>query len=207
MIPTLDFRVEGGYCCIYRNQTNRNEKTMTLNTVIGLRGKFDFDDVVNYANRLIEAENPRCSDGPSEYHDGLWTYSNNPGQGYSAWLFAHRSLEGVGETKGVWTRNIYDDDYDKVIGQEDYDVNIRLEFDTVYGYNDPRFGGCTELHAYIILSLNEYVKKRGGSLIWQDEYNGNINEGSDGMEKFLGRGDEAMEWFSSIKDVVLKRAI
>jgi len=180
------------------------EIEMTLNTVIGLRGNLNFDEVVDYANKLIGAENPRYRAGSSEYNEGLWEYVNTPGQGFGAWLFAYRSLEGEEETKGVWVKDVYDEDYDSVTSQEDYNVNIRLAFDTAYGYKDPVYGGCTEFHAFIILSLKEYVEERGGTLIWQNEYNGDINEGSEGMEKFLDSGDDAMSWFSGIKDIILR---
>lgn len=174
---------------------------MTLNTVIGLRGNLNFDEVVKLSNKLIEAKNPTFTEGPSTFSKGLWQYSNNPGQGFSAWLYAYRSMEGVDNTDGVWVVEDYDED-GEVISEEDLDVNIRLEFDTTYGYSDPIYGGCSSLHAFYIMILNQYVLERGGSLVWQNEYTGELNNGLEGIEEFMENGLGAMEWFSGVKTLI-----
>jgi hypothetical protein len=127
---------------------------------------------------------------------------NAPMQGLDAWFMLD------------WSEapQRYDDDVDDSWDEEDAEwyrgkqekigspYYGRINFDTSYGFNRDGMG-CTELHAlYIVRLYREYFEPRGINIAWQDEYRGDVwrNLSEEGMVKFLGAGDSAMEWFTDL---------
>ena len=82
-----------------------------------------------------------------------------------------------------------------------------MDMDTAYGYHPtpsegaaPGVTGCTSLHAYAIIKLNQWVVAQGGSLIWQNEYEGTWHtmDDEEGWKKWAGSDREAMDWFHNV---------
>lgn len=154
---------------------------MTLCTNILLRTEHSQREVYDRMNQLL---------GAPEKPVGWEKMSNAPGQGFAAWLI----------TAGPSSPGEHDDDCEPECAywrcvHPGWDVLVNL--DTGYAYRDS-YGGCSILHARLIVDLYHWIVATGGSLTWINEFSGVMNEGLSGIEEFLGNGDEAQEWFSSL---------
>ena len=75
--------------------------------------------------------------------------------------------------------------------------NIRVSLDSAFSYSDS-LGGCTELHARLIIDFYRAVlEPRGEHLYWNNEYSDMLSRDFNGMADFLDAGDEKVQWFKN----------
>lgn len=152
--------------------------------------------------------------------------SNHPGQGFNAWVMTYANPDGIryseeykaSEKKWHDEWHLNEDEYpDGCDCTEDFaDLEHRagphymqISMDTAYGCRTDRGESCTELHARVIVELGQWLEERGVSFAWENEYSGTIHQGIDeeGLVKFLGGGDDAMDWFNNTVMPALPRLI
>lgn len=177
---------------------------MTLDTRIFILDKVDPHEVFNFCNDLLGAKNPRFKEGPSDWDTDkeVIHLDNEPGQGFPAWLMTKYRAEGKPLYEKDVTMLDMDPDYYAEIESDGSRIFkpacfMEISFDTAYSYQD-EFGGCSTLHARYIVDLYNFLLEKGVRIKWQDEFSGAIHEGVDGIEEFLGGGDEAQEWFKTV---------
>lgn len=173
---------------------------MTLSTNIYILGPVDGPDLHAWVNEnILRVKNPIVTEG---HRDDYHYLHNAIGQGFDAifeldWWDTPQLM-----TDGLTDKDDPDDvEYytkkQEAIGAPYY---AHIDFDTAYGYSKNGMG-CTELHAsWIVRLYREYFEPRGLEIAWQDEYSGKVwrNLSEEGMTDFLGGGDAAMNWFTSV---------
>lgn len=185
---------------------------MTLNTRIYIQGPEDPESLYSFINPLIG--------GNSDTHvkRGEGSIYNAPDQGLAGWLEIDFGRDG-----GPYRAEGVHDEYCPVInelerqylepGEEPSCVAsctpcwIKMSIDTAYSYSDA-YGGCTILHARLIVSLHEWLQQRNGTpFSWQNEYTGEVHKGLDGLDDFIGSGEKAMEWFTGTVKPAIEKEI
>lgn len=186
---------------------------MTLSTYVGFIGDVDPAELHAWVNEhLLEAPHAIVD----VRDDGIW---NAPGQGFAAWAMTHHNN---GEPVVWWTPETEMPDYwekyggrsaweaDQVRERAYYakypqDVTAYVDFDTAYGYRGDNGETCDMLHALFIMRLmDEFAEPRGLKVVWQNEYTGEWFPAPEGLQKFLGNGDKAQEWFTSVVQPMLR---
>jgi hypothetical protein len=71
-----------------------------------------------------------------------------------------------------------------------------VNWDTTYGYDNPQVGGCADLHARLIVHLGHWLDARGIDWSWRNEFTGEVHHRYDGLDAFVGSGQEARAWFT-----------
>jgi hypothetical protein len=122
------------------------------------------------------------------------SYSHNFGVGLAAWL--NVDFDGDGMTDEPWT---YEDQKPEDL-QEEKDriakdpttngwANIKVDFDTAYGYKSPSNGArCSDLHAYLIVQVIDWAKASGLDAKFYNEYQGTWHD-IDDAEGLIAIGD------------------
>jgi hypothetical protein len=169
---------------------------MTLSTDIYLTGNVNAREVFDFCNKLIGAQDPNFLNEVSNWRDGQWSYMNEPGQGFPAWLSVYYRMDGPLAAEDVWT----EDDGERWLDQKA--CTVKVNFDTGYFYRD-EFGGCSDLHGRYITMLNLWAEERHIDLEWRNEYSGEYFEGTDGLKDFGGDGAKATEWAKSAFSAIL----
>ena len=169
---------------------------MTLSTDIYLTGNVNAREVFDFCNKLIGAEDPVFTDEELDYGPkGRRSISNEPGQGFPAWLTVYYRPDVPLAAEDVWVE-------DKDVWTEDGSIHrwldqkactVEVNFDTGYFYRD-EFGGCSDLHGRYITMLNLWAEARQIDLEWRNEYSGEYYKGTDGLKDFGGDGAKATEW-------------
>ena len=184
---------------------------MTLNTVIYLDdvyGRHVAEEVYEFFNVLL---GPRPDGLPTERHpekmawseEGVFSLGNRLGQGLPAILEVQFREGAPLATVEQAAAHNEDCEWDQKEGNDcswnhPVATGIKISLDTTYGYSD-EYGSCTMLHArYLVAFYEQVVKPRGLKMRWVNEFNGEINEGLNGLEEFFGDGDKADDWFKGI---------
>lgn len=168
---------------------------MTLSTDIYLTGPVDAKTVFDFCNELMGSTSARFSNEESSWSKGQWSYMNEPGQGFNAWMGVYYSPDGPLASEDIWET---DDDY-RYLAQKA--CTVKVNFDTAYGYRDD-FGGCADLHGRYIVALNRWAEDHGATLEWQNEFTGEYFKGLDGLSDFGGEGDKAADWVKEIYQMI-----
>lgn len=101
-------------------------------------------------------------------------YVSECGQGLPAWLWVHYASDGpltyydpddheyFRETRGdAWSPPWFDQHC------------IRIDFDTAYGYKGPNGQGCSDLHAWLVQEMVEWLADNGATkVVWKNEFTG-----------------------------------
>lgn len=182
---------------------------MTLSTNILVMAPVDVTDLHSWINtNLLNAPSAVFSTDPHGFR-------NQMGQGLDALLHVSHNngepwpLLEVPDTSGMSEEDAEDATWEIEYDNRKAGAYADIDFDTAYGYSKDGMG-CTELHAlYIVRLAREYFEPRNLSFKWRNEYSGEWYEGldRDGMQKFLGSGDEAMNWFTNIAEPAIQAMI
>ena len=136
---------------------------MTLNTKVFIHDRIDYRELFVKCNQLIGA-----NEG-TRYRDRSDCLMNEPAQGLCAWLFVYH---GANRTP---YRHQPDPECDRPA------CWAEIALDTAYGYSGPE-GGCGSLHARILSELAPWLASKDVGWSWQNEWTGNIYQGTDGLE-------------------------
>lgn len=176
---------------------------MTLSTDIYIDGPIAHRAVYDKVNEILGIVNPAAKEGPVDtsyswnaHKEGYWDIDNVPGQGFKAWVMTCSRLDGERMIRPA------EDDPDDPRPEFD-EGYVSVNLDTAYGYRE---GGlnCTTLHASVIVDLGQWLLSQGVTFRWRNEYTGEVNAGFNGIEDFIGSGDEASAWFeSTVKPALL----
>lgn len=181
---------------------------MTLNTEVAIQGEVDRRDVFNEVRRLLGAEAATFTDKEPGWADnGHRTLSNDPGQGFPAWLWIHYNPGGPYRTQEQ--AEAHDDCEDDCDGSWHSPACwLELHLDTTYGYSEGGYG-CGDLHAAIVYKLGQWLDERGVEWGWQNEFTGDWHFGDERYDRLtdLTRGGkEANAWFADSVAPVLAAA-
>lgn len=177
---------------------------MTLSTYVYLQDPVPVDEVFEFCLELLGR--PPLSP-PVRTKDEVWYPKDDPdvrcrmtepGQGLPAWLMVKYREDGPLRAEPEPSPNEYGEEVDYPEPAHWVEVN----FDTSYSYSD-EYGGCSTLHARLIVKLGQWLKDRGVKWSWSNEYTGEIFPGGD--DKLLAElvaggagsyhGDEARRKF------------
>lgn len=177
---------------------------MTLSTDIYLNTTHTPQEVFEVVNALLGIPETRKSGSrESVYSPGTMSLSNDPGQGFPAWVSLSYKADGSLLSEGMEACTDYCDEGDE--DDEPYHShtpthNIVVNLDTGYAYNENNMG-CADLHASIIVGLlNTY----GEDLHWKNEFNGDKNKNLEGIETFISNSNEMKSWFSDVINTMNK---
>lgn len=60
---------------------------------------------------------------------------------------------------------------------------LRLDFDTAYGYQNRHGGGCSDLHAWLICEITDWLAARGVTkVVYRNEFTGEFHDPSEVRE-------------------------
>lgn len=110
--------------------------------------------------------------------NGRWT--NGVGQGLAAIFMVTYGADGP------LCIDVDPDDFDEPGEYDEYAKHrrgcVKVWMDTAYGYQANDGGGCSDLHAWLLLMLCGWLDQRGAKYEWEQEFTG--------------------EWFDNALDVV-----
>jgi len=201
---------------------------MTLNTDVYVLGEIGRVDLFEFVlSQLLEFDNyqdsgiPRSrsqvvveAEADTDYRTkqpkDTWTMETRIGQGLPAWFRMHyrpgqpyRTAEATCAENECWL-----EDGETCDGKyHDPACFIEFDMDTAYGYHGPSGLHCSGLHAIVIAHVYHWLKSQGVDMMWRNEYTGDLNQGLDGIEEFLGSGTNAMDWFNNIALPTIKQEI
>ena len=176
---------------------------MTLSTTLYVHG------IVRPAEMLAELRQHLAAYDPDgrtpEQHRDLDNWHDNPnektignaiGQGLPSILLLTYCPDGprVTAEQAAAHDEWCDDDCDGS-GHEPAHV-LEVNWDTSYGYRHPEVGGCSQLHARLIVSAGQWLDAKGVDWSWQNEYTGEYHHRYDGLAEFIGDGANADAWFT-----------
>jgi hypothetical protein len=170
---------------------------MTLATDIYITGTgVTHREVFDKVNEILGIPEERITrEGPAQYRwdPGNYAISNAIGQGFPAIVRSHANQDGSLIVQG------HDDDCEDSCSSHSCteSFHVHVDLDTGYGYRDDRGWDCSRLHAYVILSLAEWLKDKQCTVRWTNEYAGTVHDADDreAFKKFIGSGDDAAAWF------------
>lgn len=158
---------------------------MTLSTNIAIVDPVPPKDLFDYCRSLIGGKNARMEhSAPSPWGSG--TYMTVPGQGLHAWTFVHYALDGPLILEDEATIAGYREDDPSYQPPPCNQHLIRVDFDTGYGYQE-NGAGCSDLHAWLIVKVGEWLDERGARWWWEDEFNGQWYPQTVSPDGILGR--------------------
>lgn len=133
---------------------------------------------------------------------------NQLGQGFPAWVITYHG-DGQEVSKQAcdeWCVKDYAEEEGECPGDHDPAYWVKVSMDTTYGYRGENGEDCSRLHARVMIELGNWLAERGVGLIWQNEYAGTYHEWNDAeaIQRFLGGGEEAGNWFFNIVSPVLR---
>ncbi len=166
---------------------------MTLSTYVYVRDAVDVEGIWQKCQDIIGAVGPQWSESAADQYgeDAVWR-SNEPGQGYSAWLMMHYIRGGSqlpAEGCSDWCREDGACAY-----QHDPAWTAKVNFDTAYSYSDG-MGGCGDLHARLVFTLGQWLDERDVDWSWRNEFTGEVHHRYDGLDALGSGGRQAQEWF------------
>ena len=125
--------------------------------------------------------------------------SNPPGLGLAAWIDGHWMTDGSLLVPDECEPEDHAESEDgKCYHCRPPAAYLELSFDTAYSYSNPTFGGCGELHRWIIESLGEVCDHFELRWAWFNEFNGQWYLGREGLEDFAAEGAKARDWVNEI---------
>lgn len=186
---------------------------MTLSTDIYVLDEMDPMVIFEKCRELVGAtdENP-FEDKEGYGEDGGRIIHNLPGQGLPAWLTVYYRPDAPYVTDEIAAKQraanheTYCVKYDECdCSDGTYIVNyLTINFDTAYGYSDELGRGCAHLHASYILTIGRWLDLLGIKWKWENEFTGEVHEGYDALEEFVGGGIDARNWFQdTVKPAIL----
>lgn len=141
---------------------------MTLDTRVIVNKPLPAKRVFDYCNEVIGGTSAWWEhDGQPEW--GNPHYCNRPGQGLPGWLFVFYGPDGPLRR---------DEDSGKPEGF------VEVSLDTAYGYHAANGASCSDLHAWFVRTLGEWLDDQGAPWSWRNEYTGEWFTGTDGLAEF-----------------------
>lgn len=165
---------------------------MTLNTNIAIKGSVDPEAVFTQMRLLLGATDAvpieRTKTG----------IKHPPFQGLAAWLWLkHNNGDPLLQTE--W-EDEEEKEYFLSSPLHNGYAHIVVDLDTGYAYSGPTGESCSGLHARLIAQLGVWLKERGCTWMWQNEYTGDWSVEFEGLAEFAGFHADggAAEWFSHV---------
>ncbi len=164
---------------------------MTLSTYVYVRDAVDVEEIWQKCQDIIGTASPQWSESESDrYGDGTVWRSNEPGQGFSAWLLMHYKRDG-----GQVPAEVCVADCDQPCTYQHPPAwSLEVNFDTAYGYSDS-MGGCGDLHARLVFALGQWLDERDVDWSWRNEFTGEVHHRYAGLDALGSGGRQAQEWF------------
>jgi hypothetical protein len=133
------------------------------------------------------------------------TVGNEIGQGLPSMLLIHYGGDGPLRPSASEHDDYCDDDCSGEY--HDPAMFAKVNWDTTYGYRNPKVGGCADLHARLIAHLGQWLDARSIDWSWRNEFTGEVHHRYDGLDAFIGDGAEARSWFAgSVLPAIAARA-
>jgi hypothetical protein len=130
---------------------------------------------------------------------------NRIGQGNRSMLDITYAIDGpIDEQPDA--RREYEESRAKYPDDEDYGISdyyapvsycTKIDLDTGYGFQEEGIGGCSDLHAAIIMAVAAFAADYGSEIMWRNEFTGEWFSGLDGLDAFAGNAVSAMDWFQN----------
>ncbi len=161
---------------------------MTLATLIVVKDPVPVEALFRYGQSLLSADptSQKWERREAEEGDFRWTINpqirNTIGQGLPSMFIVTYGADGPLDL-GPPDYADDDPDWNKHEDQrrEHQSGCVHIDLDTSYGYRGPNGGGCSDLHAWLVLMLGSWVERYGARFEWQQEFTG--------------------DWFDSVLDV------
>lgn len=136
---------------------------MTLTTYVRIVEPTPVLPIFNECRRLLQGEHVPFEHRQERYgpHPRNMAYRNQP-YGLHALLWVVYGADGP-------LSDYPEEDYD---GHVPPRASIGVNFDTAYAYRNGRGGGCSDLHAWLVIQLGEWLSARGLTWHWRHEYTG-----------------------------------
>lgn len=153
---------------------------MTLNTTIAIHEPLPVREVLTECRRLLHApDRVPVVEGTSDLR-GSRHLSHPIDQGLAALLDIYYGADGP---LGPWRG--YEEFCDPAEDPEQSGWSaIVVTFDTGYAYRADNGARCSDLHAWLVTQLGQWLDGRGKTWRWQNEYTGEWFDGHDGIADF-----------------------
>lgn len=162
---------------------------MTLNTSVAIGSPTNVHDVYALCRKLLDTPDDvqpiTSNDDPNRVRrDGSKYIANPGGLGLDAWLWINYGADGpLTHTCDQWC-----DDETHDLAENDPTQNgwaaIEVTFDTSYGYRGENGESCSDLHAWLVTALGQWLDAKGLPWKWCNEYTGEWFDRFDGLAEF-----------------------
>lgn len=169
---------------------------MTLSTYVYIDGPVDHREVYDKVNEILHIKDPVFTDEESEYDEGVRRIDNALGQGFDAWVMTSSRYDGQPMIR-EGDPDEAEEDPDSRWAKDENQGYVKVNFDTAYGFNERGYT-CTTLHASVVVDLGKWLQERGVTWRWVNEYTGEIHAGFEGLDDFVGSGEQARDWFQNM---------
>lgn len=148
----------------------RAARGMTLTTHVRIVQPTPVKPIFDECRRILQGEHVPFTHEQEKYgpEPHNMRYANQIGAGLHALLWLTYGADGP-------ISDYPEADYEGYVPPR---ASIDVTFDTAYAYRNTRGGGCSDLHAWIVGELGQWLTARGLTWYWEHEYTGAWYQGA-----------------------------
>jgi hypothetical protein len=154
---------------------------MTLTSKFAIAGPVLARDAHDFVTELVRPHGHVLKSYEPQEEKGVITYRNVLGQGLHSLIWTEGGIEGpVHVVKYCW-----DEETEREWEEPLFACNVLVHMDTPYGYKSASDAGCSDQHAYLMMTLAEWAKAKSATWWkWYDEFNDEWHDGIDDLYQF-----------------------